>query len=385
MIKLAIAINSATTREHFHESLMQTACGTGSSDSGGPCDLMELDGGPDNVVAHLKEYFSNNPKGMAVLISDCLGSDSEGEKTILLRRCEAEFGKQLLGTIAIMPRPTRMLDIDRTVGSDCGNKCMAQALRMVVSRLEYLSSPTELPKGKSFSVTVRPLKTTNQRELQAYFSLRHQVYTIMGYLDEEVENCRSKLEVNEADLHAIHLGAFSRNGAQEILVGTARVVTNGAVDQALYATIKQLVNDDPVARERLEDPYLLGLPIFQSHKAMNEIMQEVFSGDQSSGELSRVIVAPQFRGHGIANQLIDAALRKSIASGIQRLFLECLAVHTGLYAKHGFHCISGVEGQVVDVARTMVAMELRPKAIDDLLSADLQTPVARYPELRADL
>ena len=385
MIKLAIAINSATTREHFHESLMQTACGTGSSDSGGPCDLMELDGGPDNVVARLKKYFSNNPKGMAVLISDCLGSDSEGEKTILLRRCEAEFGKQLLGTIAIMPRPTRMLDIDRTVGSDCGNECMAQALRMVVSRLEYLSSPAELPKGKSFSVTVRPLRTTNQRELQSYFSLRHQVYSIMGYLDEEVENSRSKLEVNEADLHAIHLGAFCRNGAQEVLAGTARVVTNGSVDHALYATIKQLVDDDPVARERLETPYLLGLPIFQSHSPMNGILREVLTTNQRYGELSRVIVAPQYRGQGIANRLIEAALRKSIVSGTRRLFLECLAVHTSLYAKHGFDCISGVKGQVVDVGRTMVAMELRQEAIDDLLNSAMQTPLADYTELRANL
>jgi len=367
VIKLAIAIKSTATRQRFHESLVETASGIGSSVSGGPCEVMELNDETENVIERLKQYFSDNPKGMAVLVSDWLVSnDSPDEKTMLLRRCEAEVGKQLFGTIAIMPRPTRILDIDRTVGASCASECLARAVGMVVNRLNYLSTPPESPKGNSSPVTVRPLKTINQRELQDYFSLRHKIYTVMGYLDEEVENSRSKLEVNEADLHAIHMGACCRNGSREKLIGTARVVTNGAVDETLHETLTELVNDDAVAKQRLETPYPLGLPIFQSHTRMNGIIQEVFSKNQSCGELSRVIVAPQYRGRGISTRLIDAALRKSIAAGTRRLFLECLAIHTTIYEKHGFRCISGIRGQVVDVGRTMVAMELRPEELDNL-------------------
>ena len=377
MIKMAIAIKSPATKQRFHDSLVETACGIGSSFPGGPCEVVELNDETENVIERLKQYFFDNPKGMAVLISDWLVSnDSQGEKTMLLRRCEEEFGKQLFGTIAIMPRPTRMLDIDRTVGSSCASECLTRAVGMVVDRLKYLSTPPESHNGNSALVSVRPLKTTNQRELHDYFSLRHKVYTIMGYLDEEVENSRSKLEVNEADLHAIHIGAFYRDGFREQLVGTARVVTNAAVDETLHETLTELVNDDPVAKQRLETPYPLGLPIFQSHTRMNGIIQEVFSKNQSCGELSRVIVAPQYRGRGISTRIIDAALRKSIAAGSRRLFLECLAVHTTLYEKHGFRCISGIRGQVVDVGRTMVAMELRPEELDNLLDSDTRMPVA---------
>jgi predicted GNAT family N-acyltransferase len=384
VIKLAIAIKSTDTRQRFRESLVETACGIGSTVSDKTCEVMELNEETESVIECLKQYFTDNPKGMAVLISDWLVStDAPNEKTILLRRCEAEFGKKLFGTIAIMPRPTRVLDIDRTVGSSCVSQCLARAVGMVVNRLNYLSIPSESPSDNS-PVNVRPLKTTNQRELQDYFSLRHKVYTIMGYLDEEVENSRSKLELNEADLHAIHMGAFWRNGPREQLIGTARVVTNGAVDETLHETLTELVNDDPVAKQRLETPYPLGLPIFQSHTGMNGIIQEVFSKNQTCGELSRVIVAPQWRGRGISTRLIEAALRKSIAAGARRFFLECLAVHTSLYEKHGFRCISGIRGQVVDVGRTMVAMELRTEELDNLLNSNTQTPAAAYSEIRAD-
>ena len=44
---------------------------------------------------------------------------------------------------------------------------------------------------------------------------------------------------------------------------------------------------------------------------------------------------------------------------MQCLFLECLPIHERLYEQHGFRRISGVEGRVVDVGRTMITMERR--------------------------
>ena len=194
----------------------------------------------------------------------------------------------------------------------------------------------------------------NNREPKSHAALLCRHKRVENLLAQFRRN--SGARVCDADLHAIHIGAFYRDGFREQLVGTARVVTNAAVDETLHETLTELVNDDPVAKQRLETPYPLGLPIFQSHTRMNGIIQEVFSKNQSCGELSRVIVAPQYRGRGISTRIIDAALRKSIAAGSRRLFLECLAVHTTLYEKHGFRCISGIRGQVVDVGRTMVAM-----------------------------
>jgi predicted GNAT family N-acyltransferase len=120
-----------------------------------------------------------------------------------------------------------------------------------------------------------------------------------------------------------------------------------------------MVSLDPVARKRLDTPYLLALPIFQSHRAMNRTISEIYASNQICGELSRVIVAPEFRGLRISSRLIEESLRASRNRGVQWLFLECLPIHERLYEQHGFRRISGVEGRVVGVGRTMITMERR--------------------------
>jgi predicted GNAT family N-acyltransferase len=320
---------------------------------------VDLDNEQGKIIACLKNYFRENNDGMAVLISDWLvPSNSDREANALARECQAEFGKNAFGTIAIVPHPRRVADIDRTIDADCTDRGLENILGSVIDRLDYLTPPTRPSQLDCSSIFVRPLRTGNEGEFRDYFVLRHHVYTIMGYLDEEIEDSRSKLEMNEADVHAIHVGAFYRNGAQLRLVGTARVVTNSEADKPLQTILEAIAGDDPVARQRLDTPYLLGLPIFQSHGGMNSIIHEVFTRNQSCGELSRVIVAPEFRGNGISKRLIAEALRRSISKGAQRLFLECLQVHEALYEQLGFHRIRGVVGPVVDVGRTMIAMEM---------------------------
>jgi predicted GNAT family N-acyltransferase len=99
---------------------------------------------------------------------------------------------------------------------------------------------------------------------------------------------------------------------------------------------------------------------------MNPIVYEVCTQNQACGELSRVIVVEEFRGMGLSRRLIDEALHRSIKDGAQRLFLECLQVHEGLYEGHGFQRIRNVRGRVVDVERTMIAMEMRRESVDEI-------------------
>jgi len=87
-------------------------------------------------------------------------------------------------------------------------------------------------------------------------------------------------------------------------------------------------------------------------------MEEIFRLHQRCGEISRVIVEREFRGSGISRALMVEALHRSAERGVHRLFLECLKVHEGLYGEYGFRPISGAEGPVIDVYRTMIAMEL---------------------------
>jgi hypothetical protein len=56
-------------------------------------------------------------------------------------------------------------------------------------------------------------------------------------------------------------------------------------------------------------------------------------------------------------------LERAVGRGVTRIFLECLKIHEPLYEKHGFRQMSGFEASVIDVKRTMIAMELQPDVI----------------------
>ena len=118
-----------------------------------------------------------------------------------------------------------------------------------------------------------------------------------------------------------------------------------------------------MAKQRLGEAYALGLPIFHTYRQMTPIMGEIFRKGQKCGELSRVIVDRAFRGSGISNRLISEALDRAVGRGVTRIFLECLKIHEPLYEKHGFRRMSGFEASVIDVKRTMIAMELQPDVI----------------------
>jgi len=354
MLWVAISIANAEAKKHFQEILDLVPVRLGCAE---PYKVVDLGCDKGQSVLALKNYFQGTPGGKAILIADWLTrSPGYGEDNTFAKECEAEFANELFGTIAIMLNPHRMPDIDRTIPPDSTGVLVGNTLKLVVDRLHYLAAPAISPRIDSQSITVRPLRVGNVMEFRSYFLLRKRVYTVMGYLDEEVED-GPRLEVNEADVHSIHIGAFYRDGARDLLVGTARVVATSEADEALQAFLERVVDRDPVARQRLDRAYWLGLPIFQSHKGMNPAIQEACLRNQICGELSRVIVAPEFRGLGISTRLIEEAVVRSINRGIQRLFLECLPIHEQLYAHHGFQRICGVEGRIVDVGRTVIAME----------------------------
>ena len=237
---------------------------------------------------------------------------------------------------------------------------------MVLGRLAYIGTPVRCSTASLNSISVRPLRKDNEGEFTEYFRLRHRVYSFMGYLNRDVEECRSKLEINEADVRSIHLGAFFLRGARATLAGCARVVVNSEVDWGLQKMFERIAGTDPVAKERLREAYPLGLPIFQSHEVLNKTMTVVLRSRERVGELSRVIVDREFRGMGISKKLVAYALARAADQDLRRIFLECLSIHRGLYEGLGFRCIPGVEGTVVDVNRTMIAMELQIKAAKKL-------------------
>jgi predicted GNAT family N-acyltransferase len=362
-IAVALAVSESQTRQHIERILEEADLDIREKTSVDRISVSVVGGDETEVLACLQGHFAEGNSKPLILISDLLKPPSESIEGFLTRECQARFAQHALGTIAIRPSRERVTDIDRIIKPDVTCEDLMRALVLLIGRLEYLTAPIARPKFDLDSIILRPLRSDNEREFREYFRLRHRVYAQMGYLDEATEASSSKLEMNEADTHSIHLGAFWRSGFGEVLIGSARVATNGEADPMLVELFARIAETDPVSKHRLNDAYPLSLPIFQTHKTLAGRMMEILRNRKKCGELSRVIVDRSFRGAGISGRLITEALETAVGKGINPIFLECLKIHEQIYEKHGFKRLDGVEASVIDVKRTMIAMELQPQAI----------------------
>lgn len=267
--------------------------------------------------------------------------------------------------IAIVDRTRRVRDIDRTLSRSATPEQLLATIKLVADKLTYMALPPKRLAAKP--VTVRLIR--RQTELMEYFKLRHRIYKIMGYLDEQIEHAPSQMEIDWCDRISLHVGAFEQlRDAQERLVGTARVVigaTHSVGDQGLAPFrdedwVTRLAAPDPVLSYVVNNRVLeLELPIFHSQN-LSGIFRDAILHDQVCGELSRVIVAEEHRGTGLSSRLIEFAIAEAARAGVQRLFLECLELHEPVYRKHGFARLTGSKGAVLGVNQTMIGMERCP-------------------------
>jgi predicted GNAT family N-acyltransferase len=362
-VAVVLAVSEEQTRQHIGRVLKEADLDIRAKTSVDRISVSDIGADQTKVLAWLQGHFAEGDSRPLILISDLLKPPSELIEGFLTRECQARFARHALGTIGILPSQQRVTDIDRIIKPDVTRADLINAMALLIARLEYLTAPTARPDIDPDSIIFRPLRSDNEREFREYFGLRHRVYVQMGYLDEEMEASPSKLEMNEADTHSIHLGAFYRSRCGEVLIGSARVATNDEVDSELVELFEKIAEKDPVSKHRLNDAYPLSLPIFQTHKTMAGRLIDIIRNRQKCGELSRVIVDRSFRGAGISDRLITAALERAVGKGINPIFLECLKIHQQIYEKHGFKRLDGVEASVIDVKRTMIAMELQPQAI----------------------
>jgi predicted GNAT family N-acyltransferase len=362
-VTIALAISNGKTRQHIAQMLDESDEEIRAKTSAELTCVVDLDGDQANVLDWLRRYFLEATARPLILISNLLKGPADPIDGFLTRECQKRFAEHALGTIAILQSRERLTDIDRTIVPDVTRDDLVHAMVMLLGRLEYLKAPVPRQVVDPQSMVIRPLRSDNEAEVRSYFQLRHRVYSQMGYLDDITERSLSRLEMNEADVHSIHLGAFCRSGCRELLVGSARVVTNSEADPILVDLFEIIADRAPLAKQRLGEAYQLGLPIFHTYREMTPIIGEIFRKRQKCGELSRVIVDRAFRGNGISNRLISEALERAVGRGVARIFLECLKIHEPLYEKHGFRRMSGFEASVIDVKRTMIAMELQPDVI----------------------
>jgi predicted GNAT family N-acyltransferase len=238
---------------------------------------------------------------------------------------------------------------------------------LACEKLTYISPPER--RELVCPVVISELR--RQHEMRAYSQLRHRVYSVMGYIEEQAWQAPSRMEMDWSDTTAIHFGAFELVGRRRRLVGGARVVHTTKVEGPSQGFARMIASEDPVLVKELNRTQLaLRLPIFHSARSprLREIMYDVEANERNCGELSRVVVAQDHRGTGLAHLLVKYAIFKANELGVDPLLLECLPIHVPFYEKYGFRRISGEEGRVVGVGKSMVAMELTPVIDECFLS-----------------
>ena len=301
--------------------------------------------------AALSQFYAAAPGGSAILISDSLVDDGRpGEAVLHLLDL---FAGKLFGAIAITPDGHRVAEIDRVLKLGCSTEQLRAALELVAARLRYVATPLRRERAPEF--TIRRIR--DEFELRKYFQLRHEVYTIMGYLEHRKERVASRMEIDGCDGTALHYAAFCKIRGRETMAGTFRVLIADGAETMFSTWTQNLLRSDPALRALVQGEVLpLRLPVFHSQQLDDEL-QESIRMRVCCAELSRVIVADEFRGLGLSKQLVEESRSEALRHGVQRFYLECLQVHEPLYRSCGFATIPGKTGRVLGVNRTMIAMQ----------------------------
>jgi predicted GNAT family N-acyltransferase len=302
----------------------------------------------------LQKWYAQPGSSGAVLLSDHLVDEGLREPTNAAKGLFDDFGEKLYATIAVMQRPERILDIDRTVAIDCGPEELLGALKLCLDRLAYLQPPQ--PRKCTNPVVVRRVET--ETELFNYFMLRHAVYTPMSYLEALVEQAPSHMEIDWFDTRSVHIGAFEKTPTYERLIGTARLIATEPLDEHHSQMTRELARRDPVLDRLVREgavPALL--PVFQSQQRLVGHLQKAWEAEVRVvlGELSRVVVHGDYRGAGVSLALSKHAIALAEEAGLFELFLECLPIHEKIYEKVGFKTMP-LHGKVFSVNKTMVVM-----------------------------
>jgi GNAT superfamily N-acetyltransferase len=193
----------------------------------------------------------------------------------------------------------------------------------------------------------------------------------MGYLAEDISNCKAALEMDSFDINSIHF--IATDGKAGEIAGTIRLVIQeipryleesiiGVPSKTLAAHqlwCKQIAVDmsEDAFLKRIEHPYFAALPILQSadfKESWPPILQETAKG----GELSRLVVTPRYRGLGVSRLLMRTAIATAVDLHKSFLLLECIQMHAQMYSHYGFELLDGHHCRAQELDQIAVGMRL---------------------------
>jgi GNAT superfamily N-acetyltransferase len=308
----------------------------------------------EDFVQLLEQIRLRSPQIPFLVISDCLTRRNQNDHlgpSELVLRIHAEFqgSPQLYGLVALAEDPAgRVHDVDRVVPCDTDRESFRTAIIGAAIRLR-LKAPPPVRTATKPPVGVRVEVVQSLEQLRRCLVLRGQVYRELGYLPGDVVNDQSGLELDGYDNGSFHFAAMR---ADEI-VGTARLTIEHSPDmpvrpssdigpEALHTRsiherwCNQIARDaGPSIRRRYNLHPFFPLPILHSvefHSRWANTLGEL----SHAAELSRMIVAPPYRGYGIATLLIKAVIAKAYQVKRRVLLTESNPRQLRFFANFGF-------------------------------------------------
>ena len=266
----------------------------------------------------------------------------------------------------------RTLDIDRTVAmGNLDYEELRNAITKTAMGLWMKSPPGFQPLAGIETGVVQVRLVQSEEELRKCMALRYQIYDLMGYLAEDIANCKAGLEIDSFDINAVHFIAVIAKTVE--IVGTTRLVLQeaprfvresiiGAPAQTLAlhrGWCQNIANDtgNSAFLKRIQHPYFVSLPILQSADFRQRWAKEL-QDCARGGEISRVVVNPAYRGLGVSRLLMRAAIATAVDLQKSFLLLECVPTHAKMYAHYGFHLLEGHHCRAQELDQVAVGMRL---------------------------
>lgn len=201
---------------------------------------------------------------------------------------------------------------------------------------------------------------SSEQDFDSYFRLRRRVWEQEGFLPEELAESADDWELHFSDRVARPIGAFAADGS---LVGCARLVLPLGVEQAdaitaISGLLKRRGDDRLQRLFQYPRGEVLPFDVLEAFAGFGSYYRKLILRRQTHAEVSRVIVAPEHRGHGLGEVLVDSL--KTLAQRrlhIRTLFLACHRQMEGFYARCGFRALPGLTAdRFASVQAPVIAM-----------------------------
>jgi predicted GNAT family N-acyltransferase len=286
-------------------------------------------------------------------------------------------GKAVVALVAVIDPPQRRIRyVDHVIERGAFLQNLCDAVQCVSRLVRYKLPPLEIAAARAPAIEVRPVGSVS--ELRECLALRQKVYRTLNYLDLNPDDEPGDLDLNYFDPSALHFVAVA---GQEI-AGTARLIVAGAkslhtslfggtarVRQEYGAMCEQIAATCPALKWGQNRGPTAPLPVLAAFDYA-QLGAEADISPSDLCEISRVVVAEEFRGLGVSRLLVRACIAAAFDLRQRYVLLDCIPQHAAMYEKFGFARVEGY-AQAWGIGQLAILMSLGLKDVPDNVAVQI--------------